>query len=368
MRILRAGPEDNDRLCKFFSSGILPGHVDLRLEREDFFLPYRVQTDDFATYLLVNQEEEIEAMATLLFREGYLGGEKQIIGYATDLRVSNSRRAILNWAQHFLPMLEEEKRKRNCRYVFTVVAQLQRQAYNAFIRPRLTRRNLPRYHLFRGFRLVSVHGILPWAHRPLKTIFLRQGSTSDLDLIASYLAKKRGESVLHFSNDGSDLLKSIGRWPGLNPEDFILAFDFHRNLIGCVACWDSDHLQRTFALHYHRRAKVLYDSLHAAAILQMGKRLPKPGRALHFAYLTHFCADNPDVFYSLLHAAYRTSSGQFAVYPHYEGDLSFTPPRSMITASLRAGLYCLQEPGQLSPDFLSWSRLSTPPEFELPFI
>src|SRR5574340_155085 len=101
MRLVRATAADNDRLCEFFGASHVPGDVDLRLEREDFFLPYRAQTDDFATYLLVNPEEQIEAMATLLFRPGYLGEEKQSIGYATDLRVANSRRAIMGWAQHF---------------------------------------------------------------------------------------------------------------------------------------------------------------------------------------------------------------------------------------------------------------------------
>ncbi|MGE0764031.1 MAG: hypothetical protein AB7N80_12185 [Bdellovibrionales bacterium] len=368
MRIVKADLSDNDRLCEFFNQTILPGHVDLRLEREDFFLPYRLQSDDHATYLLLNQEEQVEAMATLVFRPGYLGGQRQTIGYATDLRVSNSRRAILSWAEHFLPVLEAEKSARQCNSVFTVVAQLQRQAYNAFIRPRLTRRPLPRYHLFRSFRMVSVHGIMPWAAKPLSTIFLRQGTDSDLEMIASYLAGRHRRGVLHFTSDIEEVLQSLKRWPGLRPSDFILALDFHRRLVGCVAPWDSDHLQKTFAVNYHRRAKVLYDSLQALALFRLGKRLPKAGRAVHFSYLTHFCADNPDIFYSLLHAGFRTSPNQFVIYPHFEGDLPFTPPRGMITASLRAGLYCIQDPNQLSPDFLNWSRRATPPEFELPFL
>jgi len=368
MRIVRAGEEFNDRSCTFFAGAVLPGHVDLRLEREDFFRPYRLQSDDYSTYLLLNDQDQIEAMATLVFRNGWLGGEPQTIGYATDLRVSPSRRAILNWAQHFLPILESEKKKRDCRYVFTMVAQLQRQAYNAFIRPRLTRRNLPRYHLFRKFRMVSVHGVLPWAPRPLKTILFRHGTDSDLEAIAAYLAKRRKRAVLHYSPEPEMVLKQLLRWPGLDARSFILAFDFHRNLVGCVAPWDSDQLQKTFAVDYHRRAKVLYDSLKAAALFGLAKRLPKAGRALHFSYLTHFEADNPDIFYGLLHSAYRTTNSQFVMYPHFEGDLAFTPPRSMITASIKAGLYCIQEPSELPPEFLTWSRRATPPELELPFL
>lgn len=368
MRIIKATAADNDRICSFFNGIELPGDVDLKVERNDFFLPYRLQSDDYSTYLLVNDNNEIEASASLVFREGFLGGDRQILGYATDLRVSNSRRAILSWTQHFMPILEEEKRSRNCQYIFTVVAQIQRQAYNAFIRPRLTRRPLPRYHLFRNFRMISVHGILPWAPRPLKSIFCRQGTDSDLDAIGNYIASRRSGSVLHFSHDGESTLKELSRWPHLDAGNFILAFDFHRRLVGCVALWDSDHLQKIFASAYHRRANVLYESLKGLSLLRMAKRLPREGRALHFTYLTHFCADNPDVFYSLLHAAFRSSETQFVVYPHFDGDLAYTPPRTMITANLRAGLYCIQDPQQLSPEFLTWSRLSTPPEFELPFL
>ncbi len=368
MRIIKAGPQDNDRICSFFNSIELPGDVDLRLERKDFFQPYRLQSEDYSTYLLINDANEIEASASLVFREGFLGGQRQTIGYATDLRVSNSRRAILSWAQHFMPLLEAEKQERGCHYVFTVVAQIQKQAYNAFIRPRLTRRPLPRYHLFRSFRMVSVHGILPWAPKPLNTIFLREGIDSDLHLIANYLASRQSNGVLHFSNDEAGALSNLSRWPGLKPENFILAFDFHRRLVGCVALWDSDNLQKVYAMAYHRRAKVLYDSVKGLSVLRLAKSLPKPGRALHFSYLVHFRADNPDIFHSLLHASYKTSPHQFVSYAHFDGDLAFTPPRTMITASLKAGLYCIQDPQQLSPDFLAWSRLSTPPEFELPFL
>jgi hypothetical protein len=368
MKIARAEANDNQRLAAFFNAAVLPGDVDLRFERQDFFQPYRLQGEDFATYMLLNEQQEIEATASLVFREGLLGGEKQVIGYATDLRVSNSRRAIMSWAQHFLPILEAEKAQRQCRYVFTTVAQIQRQAYNAFIRPRPARRPLPRYHLFRHFRMISVHGVWPLGFKPMKSILLRAGTLSDYEIIADYLYSRRSRGVLQFTLSPAQALEELRRWPGLSPENFILAFDYHRRLVGVVALWDSDQLQKTFAIQFHGRAKVLHDTLKVMSYLRFAKALPRAGRALHFSYLTHFAADNPDVFYDLLQAAYRRSSHQFVIYPHFEGDLAFTPPRSMLCASMRAGLYCIQEPQQLSPDFLNWSRRADPPEFELPFI
>lgn len=368
MRIVKATSADNNRLCDFYNFAILPGEVDLRIERQDFFAPYRLQSDDYSTYMLINEKEEIEATASLIFKRGWLGNQEELIGYATDLRVSNSRRAILNWAQHFMPILESEKNSRQCRYVFTVVAQMQKQAYNAFIRPRLTRRNLPRYHLFRSFRMVSIHGLLPFANKPLSTIFLREGTDSDWDEIYTYLSRKRKSSVLHFSGTPERTAENLRRWSGLQAKDFILAYDFHRRLIGCVGLWDSNQVQKAYAVNYHRRARVLHDSLNAMTFLGFTKHLASAGEPLKYYHLTHFCADNPDVFYSLLLAAYQMDRERFVIYPHFDGDISFTPPRMMISSNLRAGLYCIQDPQQLTPEFLAWSRLAIPPEYELPFL
>ena len=125
MKLLQANESDNDRLRQFFSHTIWPGPVQLRFERrENFFTQYKNQSDDFVTLMLTDKTEtNILGMATLVFREGVLDGQNQIIGYATDLRVANSRRAVLQWSQHFLPVLEKELNARNCNYVFSVVSR-----------------------------------------------------------------------------------------------------------------------------------------------------------------------------------------------------------------------------------------------------
>jgi len=368
MRLVRADRSDNQRLCQFFNSVPLPGEIDLQFERDHFFAPYQIFSDDRNTYMLLNERNEVEALASLAFREAYLGDRIQTIGYASDLRVANSRRAILNWAQHFLPLLEEEKRHRECRYVFSVVAQMQRQAYNAFIRPRLTRRSLPRYHLYRAYRLITIHGMLPFAPKPLRTIFIRKGTLQDLTAISYYIAEKSKGSLLRLHPSAELIHDSILRWPGIRPEDFILAFDFHRNLIGCVAPWDMQATQRVRALSYHKRAKVLYDSVRALSLLRITHGLSRPGELLHFYYLSHLYADNPDVFYSLIYTAYNSVSRQhFLVYPHFDAELIATPSKAMITANIKCGLYMIQAPQEVPPDFITWTRQETPPEFELPF-
>ena len=153
MKLVKADPSDGDLLKKFFESTYLPGHIELQLKRpKSFFDQYRLQSDDYATYMLLDRKEQVSALATIIFREGWVEGKKQMIGYATDLRVSPTRSAILQWSQHFLPALEQERAAHNCKYVFSVVARGQRQAFNAFIRPRSPKRQMPRYYSFRSFK------------------------------------------------------------------------------------------------------------------------------------------------------------------------------------------------------------------------
>src|SRR6185436_9942122 len=107
--------------------------------------------------------------------------------------VSPTRGAILSWSNHFLPVLESERESRNCKYIFSVVAHSQRQAYNAFIRPRNFRRQMPRYYLFRRFELLSLHGLWPFHDQPLQGIKIRSALDSDFEKLSEYILRKTAD-------------------------------------------------------------------------------------------------------------------------------------------------------------------------------
>ena len=60
MQLVRATDDDNEKLLHYFSQTSFPGPVRLRLRRMfHFFNQYRIQSDDYATYLLLNDKQEI---------------------------------------------------------------------------------------------------------------------------------------------------------------------------------------------------------------------------------------------------------------------------------------------------------------------
>jgi hypothetical protein len=370
MHLVRATDQDNDRLLHYYTQSPFPGAIRLEVRRMfNFFNQYRLQSDDFCTYMILNERDDIEAMASLVFRQAIVDGSPQTIGYATDLRVSPNRRAITSWATHFMPLLEEERKKRNCNYIFTAVARSQRQAYNAFIRPRNLRRHMPRYHLFRRFQLITLHGLWPFHAKPLTGIKIRSAKAGDLELIGKYIVEKTAPSPLHYFDTAQSFANSLFRWNDLQPENFILAFDRNDKLIGCVAPWTANRVQRIYPQNYGPAASNMIDMLRVLSWGGVAHPMPPVGQEFEVRYLTHLHADNPDIFYSLLFHAYQNSGKkEFLLYPHFDGELTTLPPRSFISAQTNFGLYTILSPADPIPDFLKPRSLEFAPEFEPAFL
>lgn len=371
MKLVKATDADNEDLLLYFSQIEMAGAVSLKQRRMfHFFNQYRIQSNDYVTYLLKNEKNEIEAMASMIFRKGHIEDEEQTIGFATDLRVSPTRRAILNWSHHFLPVLEEERSKRNCKYIFSVVPHSQRQAYNAFIRPRQFKRKMPRYHLFHKFNTVTLHGLWPFHDLPLTGIKIRTANQSDWPALAQYILKKTSTSPLYYGQTPEDLEKNISMWHDLSIASFLLALDTSGRIIGCTAPWSPERVQRLSPKTYDSRAKNFYDLLKFLSWFRIAHPLPPSGGEFHARHLTHLHADNPDIFYSLLYQAFKMSSKtEFLVYPHFHGDLLTLPPRSFISAQTEYGLYCILSPDDPTPNFLRpRTNMQTPPQIETAFL
>ena len=370
MQLVKATEADNEKLIHFFSQTEFPGPTRFQQHRMfNFFNQYRIQSDDHVTYMLLNTKSEIEALASLIFKSAVLDGKKQVVGYATDLRVAPTRRAILGWSQHFLPVLDHEKKKRDCKYLFSTVAASQRQAYNAFVRPRNFRRKLPRYYLFRRFKIITLHGQWPFMGKPLSGIKIRTAQESDWEKLGNYVLNKTNDRPLKYYDSVDEMKKSIARWRDLHIESFLLALDRSDRVVGCVAPWSAERVQKLVPVGYGPKVKNLQDMLQVLSWFGLAHPLPREKEEFECRYLTHLYADNPDVFYSLLYNSYQqTGKKEFLVYPHFIGELSTLPPRAFISAEMPASLYCILSPNDEIPDFLRPKSLNMPPVFEPSFL
>ncbi|RME15187.1 MAG: hypothetical protein D6797_07130 [Bdellovibrio sp.] len=362
---------DSSKLTEYFASTSLPGPVEIRIRRQkNFFAQYELQSDDYVTFFLEDEQtQEVKGLASLVFRKGWIQGQETTIGFGTDLRISSSRKAILQWSQLFLPAFEKELEKRNCKYVFSILGKQQRQAYNTFIRPRSRKRQLPRYYLYKRFHVVGLHGLFPFAPPPLPHIEVRPVQKEEHEKLLHYLLVMKHKKHFFFENSIEDILNQIHRWPGLKLDQFIVAIDPDKNIIGCVCPWSPHYTQIIEPVSYGPLAQRLYETLQFLSILRIGRRLPKVHEPFYFKHLTHLYANNPDIFYSLLYFTFKqaTTSKEFLVYPQFAGDLIALPPRPFISSKIQAGLYSILPPNMAPPHFLMPTPFLEPPDFEFAF-
>ncbi|MBC87096.1 MAG: hypothetical protein CL677_07930 [Bdellovibrionaceae bacterium] len=326
-------------------------------------------SNDSTTYVL-DDGQEILGCATLAFTSAIVDGKEEVIGYATDLRLKRKRKALVKWSENFLPVIVEERKKRKCRYIFSCVGKSHIQAYNAFIRPRTMRENFPRYHQYRNFDIISIHGKYPFADGPLNTIEVVPATNNDLEALQKYMASSQQKRTIYMPNKSENLVDLIEQWPGLSLDQFLLAKDKDKNIIGCVALWDPSSVERLKPIKKSKRVITFESTLYFLSFLRITRQLMlRKNPYLNYYQLNFINANNPDIFHALVHKAYKlTPRSHFLSYIHFEHQLNYFPPTDFIATKIPYGLYCLLSPEDKIPKFLTPAFTEDPPEFEMGYI
>jgi hypothetical protein len=366
-----ASSKDNAELLEFFKEFPVKGWVEFKVDRRaDYFGPYRLHSEQFQTYILRDRSSKIQAAASFVFRDVIQDGVIQKIALATDLRVSPQRNAILQWSQHFLPVMEKVAQDFKVSQFFSVINLTEPSGLNLFVRPRTMKRPLPRYYLYRKFSLTTLHGQFPWAASPLPHVKIRKANEQNLEALLAYILKRSKFRPFAGVWDLESLKNRIARMPGFQLSDFLIAFDSNENVIGCVAPWRPEGIQDWIPRSYSLRAHNFRQFLKFGKVLGWTRTLSKPIRStgleapLKFKYLTHIHVDNEDIFESLLGAAFDgAASDEFLVYAQVDQDIRLLPPPNWITTQIPHALYSVIPPSQDPPGFLHPS-ISLNPEIE----
>jgi len=368
MRLERALPEDAGDLEKFFEQFSLKSSVELKLRRQQgFFAPYERQSSEHETLLLREKDQSIHGIASFIYRETFFQDSIRKIAIATDLRILPSRKSVLRWSQYFLPVLRESMQNHGVSCVFSAINSYDTAAMNAFVRPKQMRRNLPRYHLYRKFQLVSLHGRFPGAPTPLAGLRIRRGEDRLLGPLLDYLKKRAAYRAFTSTWDEKSFFAKIARLPGFRLEDFWIAFDSSEQVVGCMAPWSPASSQEYCPLTYSLQAHNFRQFLKFGRLFRWTRPMTKPWTRtgeeapLKFRFLTFLSVDNEDIFESLLwHAFDGIAKDEFLTYAHCNGDFRLNPPLSWVSAQMPFGLYAILPPEGETPTFLHPTQTLNP--------
>lgn len=363
MRLRPADVDDNKRLIDFYKTIPSRGWVELRTDRRpDFFAPYKLNSENYLTYLLENEEEqEIQGTASFVGKKVLIQGEPTNSVFACDLRISSNRNAVLNWSHHYLPTIQEVKDKFAAEHIFTIINQTEAQALNAFLRPRLRRKHFPIYHYFRGLRGVTIHGRYPWAKSLVSTVKVKHFTSHCQDALWAYLlgGNKRKELSPFWNIQQIDIFFS--NQDTLDKNQFLVAFDRKNNIIGCTLPWSPLKFIELIPLGYDSRAQNFRQFLKFADLMGWAHALTRPQNkehrqeeSLNSKNLSYHFADNHYVHECLLDVAYRTCErGEFLHYMRDENEIHLKSPRFWIGTEVPYGLYYLNFVENELPAFFS---------------
>ena len=364
MKLETATGADESALKDYLKRSIAPGPVDFSIERpRSFFDQYRLQSQDWLTWLVRDSRSAIKGTATAVFRSARVAEDFENIGYCTDFRITPTRQSLAAWNSTFLPTLVQEGQKRGARYHFVSMPDSLSKLLMTFLLPRTSglRASAPKYFLVGRFQLIGVLGRMPWAQRPLSHLRIEPAEMKDLEELADYLKRKSENRLLAFPYSAEFLEERFTTWPGLHPRDILLARDFRGRIVGSVGIWNGNPVQEYRVRAYHGFSRTLKTALRFSSLLRLSHELPEVGDLLDFYFLTLLNADNPDIFDSLLARAFEvTFPRRFLVYTHFVDDFATRPPRNFLCANIPFALYTLTPGGQAAPEFLRKMRSKGP--------
>jgi hypothetical protein len=363
-----ARKSDDADLLEFYRQFTVRGLVELRPTRpEGFFAAYETSSDEYETYVLRGPQGEIQGLSSFIYRPVLLNGEIKKVAFATDLRIQPQRGPLREWSQNFLPAIRSVYERKKVAAIFSAMNRSDPMLQNIFLKPRSPKRAWPRYHLYRRFDVVTLHGRFPWSKPPLKTLRFEQGNTGNRARLIRYLCERAIYHPFASMWDEKSFMERLERLRGLRLEDFWLAFDNDDQMVGCMGSWSSLASQEFRPISYSLVAHNFRQFLKFGRFLGWSRPLTKPVRStgvespLKFRYLVYPYATNQDVFDSLLSMTFdHVPHDEFLVYAHSEQDFRRKPPPWWIANSMPYSLYNLLPPEMAVPQFLDPREVLNP--------
>ena len=332
---------------------------------------YALHASAWDSWVAVDSDQTIAGMGSALVRDAWIGGRLGKVGYLGDLRLSGRAEGRMLLDRAYGPILEAARARHGVQYWLTAIIASNARARRALTvhTERAAKRGRPRYTLLREFDIRSLHLVLPrWRQRSRFTV--RRGQPADIAAIATLLDADARSRPFGYPMPEAELRRRLATWPGLTIDSFHLAEDAAGQLVGIVAPWDAAPVKETMVTGYRgsmRRVRLAHD----AAALALGRpRLPAPGSAFHYQYLTHLAVPSADpaVLRALLDSAYhggRRARAHFLSACAPVGDPLDAAYRGYLATNLRAQLYLVTLPDTPVPDWLDAVAM---PGFEMALV
>lgn len=340
--ILRlATAKDNSKIIEFYSQFEVKSPADLRFFRYDFAAPYRMNSNEFKTYIL-EDDDKIYGLASFVIKTTKLVDREARIMIGSDLRIANHRKAIMEWSKHFLKTLNSLKTEHRCEHVFSFINHAESQAMNAFLRPRFRRAQFPTYAYQGKIMGQTIHGKYPWAKKNISHLRIAPGVAKYKAALIDYIIASYKD---HYLNPyfNADFLNNAFENLVFDYSDFIIALNSNDKIVGCTLPWTLHDLMSIDIAKTTSESENFYSFLSLLSFLGLAQ---KPlVHNMKIRYLSFHRADSHYIHEALLNEALKICEpDEFLFYCYDQREIHLKRPRYWIGVNLEYGLYEMVSP------------------------
>lgn len=341
--------------------------------RPHFFDLCHIQGDKFFTVLMRNDDDTIGGMGVLSLFPMNVHGTRQVIGYASDLRLSpqmsrKTRVQFHKWyadLAHYCSDIEEFE---GSPYILTSIFDENTAAKKALVGGSSQKSREPHYHPVFSYQNVNVMGRFPWAKKsPLKCELAQSLSG---DQILSLLTSNPNDAEFVWTEE--EVLRKLQRL-GKSLNDFLVITDKQKNILACALPLSDEAYRKMVVKNLQLPTKIF-----GKALPLFGRPSIKDGVPLNTGYLGFLKVssklDKRDALLCFLNHVFRVQNG-LSVNDRFHSLTFFDNQKEQTEKFLRrAGYICLTLPATIyqvvhksssSPkDWLEFSETKNP-DFEV---
>jgi hypothetical protein len=228
-----AQSSDNDALLEFFHRTQMRGKAfDLFYDRSpDFFAFLHLHSQDFRVLIYENEHRQIQAVATFLFRLGWIDGKLQRVCYLGDLRIGFDRRVLAFWRKAYSEIISSRLHIQELSKVqafYTVLIMQNKQAQKSLLE---AKRVQYRYDRVTDYHMVNV--LFP------KKIFLRTTAenlqSSDLSELVRFYENNQGSCFADYLWP-EEITQRLEKWPQFSIKNFLVVKK-DQQILAATALW-----------------------------------------------------------------------------------------------------------------------------------
>lgn len=333
---------DNQDILEFYHQTSLSSSESkiIYTRGNDFFSFLKERGESSLVLLLKDDAGKIVGMGVISYRQGYIHGELQTIGYLGDLRVKMNRKLIREWRLMYANLMRlspQMKETHFCRYYQTVLIDENLESKNNLAETKIP--NL-HYEKIQRYKMINIIGRFKLRS---SSYYVRFATNEDRQLILNFLIKNTQKELFshHWEVELDHRLKA---WSHFDLTHFLLAFDKSGNLLGVSSLWNPIKSKQIRITKISHVLKLSHSLGKLAPFLEL-KKFPEENTPLEILYLNQVCflsslskKERKDLLLDMIHFSFQKDFHMLA-YADFENENYLEDAKSLFMQKMPMALF-----------------------------